>query len=269
MGNPAPKRKQQQRKREQRQSALFEPMPHEGEETEGHANQKDQAEADMLKSVYEKLFQGKSAVWTAIFTCALCLFSFLLYEVNRQANDTSIATQRAFITYGGVGPIEKITKDGSPTGPLTAYGIHIPMVNSGTTATKYSISELSASVGDLIPNNGTDFESLPHSERNRFLWGPRQAWDGQPLILSLDDMNAVEQKKKHIFLWGWVVYRDIFDGTPIHLSEFCTEITDPKWTKPDHIDVTGDLRVNTMPCPTHNCYDQDCADYTARIRDAK
>jgi hypothetical protein len=27
-----------------------------------------------------------------------------------------------------------------------------------------------------------------------------------------------------IFIWGWAEYRDIFDGTPLHRTEFCNEL---------------------------------------------
>ena len=72
--------------------------------------------------------------------------------------------------------------------------------------------------------------------------------------------------KSHLFIWGWVTYKDIFVGTPTHLSEFCVELASMKATKPDVSDPTADLTWLTATCKTHNCYDQDCSDYKERIK---
>jgi hypothetical protein len=145
----------------------------------------------------------------------------------------------------------------------------MPMVNSGTTPTKYSTYEMAAAVRDISPNDGTDFDSLPQTERYPFVFGPRQIYDGLGAEISLSDVQSIRDKEKHVFFWGWVVYRDIFDGSPIHLSEFCFNETNPRWTKPNHSDVTGNLAMTTLPCQTHNCYDTDCKDYESRIQGFK
>jgi hypothetical protein len=101
------------------------------------------------------------------------------------------------------------------------------------------------------------------------VFGPKQAYEGIPVFVSLADLNSAEQLKRRIYIWGWVVYRDIFPGTPAHLSEVCLEVLNPQWTKPSHADPTGDLKINSLPCETHYCYDVDCTDYTKRTKDAK
>jgi hypothetical protein len=27
-----------------------------------------------------------------------------------------------------------------------------------------------------------------------------------------------------LFVWGWAEYRDVFDGIPLHRTEFCNEV---------------------------------------------
>jgi hypothetical protein len=118
-----------------------------------------------MSKLYSVLFHNKSAAWTSIFTCVLMIFSVLLYFANRDANDTSIATQRAFISWLGMGTVEKVPGDGSP---LTGYNFHLPMINSGTTATKYAIYELAPWISTSVIQQTTDFDALQQSEQGRF-----------------------------------------------------------------------------------------------------
>ena len=247
-----------------------------------------------LKKFYDTVFRGKAAMWTACFTGVLGVFSYLLWQANDISNQTAIATQRAFITFNGL-YLEKIGTGGvpipmslqiviagapaptssapvvrqaqPPSAPpvlLTEYRVHVPMKNSGTTATKFSTYELAVASLDAAPQEGTNFDALPQSERNQWVFGPQSSYDGLGAPLSIDNLEAVQQGTRHTFVWGWVVYRDTFAKTPLRLSEFCLTITNPRWTKA-HNDATGDTAITTLPCATHNCYDENCADYGKRV----
>jgi hypothetical protein len=65
---------------------------------------------------------------------------------------------------------------------------------------------------------------------------------------------------RNIVFYGWAIYRDIFDKTPVHLSEFCRELTaliiEPQRTP----------QAAWGYCPSHNCSDEDCPDYKERIQ---
>lgn len=41
---------------------------------------------------------------------------------------------------------------------------------------------------------------------------------------AINEIEAVTQNKKRLFLWGWVEYDDIFEGTPRHRVDYCFEI---------------------------------------------
>jgi len=77
--------------------------------------------------------------------------------------------------------------------------------------------------------------------------------------------------KTKLFLWGDVVYKDVFPGDPERLSENCIEIShlvavaslgDP------NVGLSG---VSWKPRPKglHICYDEDCKDYQDRIKDMR
>lgn len=275
MGTKRSRERRHKRRKEQLRLAKLHAEPEQGDHQETRdASENEQEEfTDMgkLASIYNKLFDGKAAAWTAIFTCVLAVFSWLLLEANNQANNTSIATQRAFITFSGP-YLEKVVENNIVTG----YRIHMPISNGGSTATKRSEYELAIAQEDYLPDEGTNFDALPQSQRRQYVFGPRQAYDPEGTFISLSDFEALSQSGKHTFIWGWVEYRDIFSDTPVHLSEYCLILTNPQFfslnsPKPpsSHSDPTTEAKMTNMPCETHYCYDKECTDYSKRTGDLK
>src|SRR5579863_2569316 len=93
-------------------------------------------------SWYRKMFVGKASAWTAVFTLVLCVFSYLLWQANNIANQTSITTQRAFINFGGTFMEKVFANPQDPKSRITGYRLHAPMQNTGTTATRYTVYEI-------------------------------------------------------------------------------------------------------------------------------
>jgi hypothetical protein len=218
-----------------------------------------QSESSKDKGMLKKFLNP--GMWTCIFTGVLMVFSGLLYIVSNKANETSVATQRAFISFSGPGFV-KITNGKKLRGVNILYA----MSNSGTTPARSGVSEWNLSLGPTAPQRGLDFDKLPQSERLSIVLGPKANFQLTPIAISMEDLEAVGAGKKHLFFWGWTTYRDIFSGTPVRLSEFCTDITGITWAKADHTDAMGDINTSNPPCPTHNCYDEDCEDYSRRIQ---
>jgi hypothetical protein len=79
-------------------------------------------------------------------------------------------------------------------------------------------------------------------------------------------LDAARSKKVRLYAWGWTTYNDVFKGTPKHLSEFCDEFTDVKITPEDATSPSAQFTWKLQLCKSHNCYDNECADYTARTR---
>ena len=218
-------------------------------------------EQNMSGQLWNKFFVGKAAVWTAVFTLVLCIFSGLLWKVNDKANDTSISTQRAFISFGG--PV--LVKD-VQNRKLKGINVYYGMTNSGTTPASAAILEWNMSLGPTSPAKGVDFDTLSQNERMPLVLGPKANFQMKPVYLSVEELEMVAQNKKHLFFWGWVTYRDIFSSTPERLSEFCTDIASATWTAANHNDPNVDFKTDNPPCPIHNCYDQQCEDYSTRTK---
>jgi hypothetical protein len=102
-----------------------------------------------MKRIYDFLFEGKAAMWTALFTCALAVFSFLLWKVSRDASDATMATQRAFIS---ASDSNLVTKIGNEKGEaVVGYGFNLTWVNSGETPTKVGSYQVAIRVQDNPP----------------------------------------------------------------------------------------------------------------------
>jgi hypothetical protein len=57
------------------------------------------------------------------------------------------------------------------------------------------------------------------------LIGPKQTIGANHAIILDEDLLAVQNGTKFFYIWGTVIYRDVFYGTPDHTTEFCTQIT--------------------------------------------
>jgi hypothetical protein len=239
---------------------------HKTHEGQGITENQNEETKGSRKSIYQRSFYREPSAWTAVFTGVLTIFSVLLYFLNKSTGEFYKATQRAYVLSVGIQPNILTATEGDKGKKVSGYKVATSWGNSGTTPTKTAIYQVNLAITDYAPSRETDFESLPQGEQIRFVFGPRAGISTSPIFMSLGDMESVASGRKHAFLWGWVIYRDIFPATPIRLSEFCNEIINPRWTKSDHLDPLNAMNVDVPPCPTHNCYDQDCPDYGKRTR---
>jgi hypothetical protein len=230
------------------------------QETEGPKN-RNTDEGHLMKWFWNTFFAGRAPAWTAISTVVLMFFSGLLWKVSDKANETSIVTQRAFISFSG--PVLAKNTDGKK---LKGINVFYVMSNSGTTPARAGISQWNLSLGPTVAQKGLDFDTLSQTERLSFVLGPKVLFQLKPISIPIQDLEMIGEGKRHLFFWGWTTYRDIFPGTPQRLTEFCTEIDSLMWSKVDHTDATVEINTSSPPCPTHNCYDEDCEDYSRRVR---
>src|SRR5579863_10467509 len=84
------------------------------EQQDGETKVKDDEERmrQTVQQFYNFVFRGKAAVWTAIFTCVLAVFSYLLWQVSDSANRLAIATEAATLSSAGPGIIKQANPDG-------------------------------------------------------------------------------------------------------------------------------------------------------------
>jgi len=179
-------------------------------------------------------------------------------ESNRISREALSSVQRAFVTTKT--PLMfPVSNQGKPV----AWGFQHQFENSGATPTinaiqncteLYQASELPT--GFTFPD-GIDLKTMkpPSSKKSSIVIGPKATASPEPFYLPADLMEMVKNHTLHLYLWGWVRYRDIFMNTPTHVTEFCFEV---KY-------ITVQDASSPVPyfgyCDEHNCTDETCKDY--------
>lgn len=220
-------------------------------------------ENSMLNRIWENFFKNRASAWTAIFTGVLSVFTILLFYVAKNSYEASRMTQRTTASFVGIQPAQKVI---SPDGKKwMAEQMLIVWVNSGETPARTGLSHSSwESWPNELPQ-GFNFPDLGDEKPRNFVLSPKGI-GSTGMVIPIENFDFVRQGKSHLFLWGWVVYHDIFVGTPKRLTEYCVELTSMKAVKPDITDPTNDLTWQISTCKAHNCYDEDCADYNEGIK---
>jgi len=216
----------------------------------------------MINKFYDVVFRGKAAAWTAIFTCVLAVFSYLLLKVSDSANKLSIEIEAASVSSIGPGVIKIANPDGKT---LKGYNIVFTWVNSGNSPTRTAELQSNIYMGTDSPGKGLDFNQLPQNRIVTAVIAPKSGIQTGPGFISVQDLEDVQQAKKHMFFWGWAVYRDRFSTTP-RLSEYCFNVEGAIWTKANHTDFAGETTVLNTPCSVHFCFNEECEDYSTRTK---
>jgi hypothetical protein len=95
--------------------------------------------------------------------------------------------------------------------------------NSGNTQTKEMITKV---VFDLRDNPlPQDFRFPPNIKEAPAIVPPRGSVFGATGTLTDDELINVQDGTKFFYIYGIFTYNDIFDGTPIHTTTFCRQVT--------------------------------------------
>jgi hypothetical protein len=87
--------------------------------------------------------------------------------------------------------------------------------------------------------------------------GPKASTGSQTLHETKD--FATEKPGVPRFFWGWMIYRDTFPNTKVHITEFCWKATKIEMLDDGQYDFEG------TDCAHHNCVDEFCEDYQSII----
>lgn len=197
-------------------------------------------------------------------------------ESNRINSEGLQSVQRAFVNFGGLQIGVKIV--GLPDGKTwQGNEIAVGWTNSGNTPAK------SIAIRGFIQAWRTDLPegfAFPENKVNTpAVIGPKANYSDNDTVSKTDLMDAWHGNT-HIFLWGSLLYKDVFQGDPDRLSEFCVELTHitltPAATPPAPATGQPAAPVAAEPdnlvgfqwqaCKEHNCYDEDCKDYSSKVK---
>jgi len=186
-----------------------------------------------------------------------------MLDSNKTNREALISVQRAFVFVGN-SEIARVVVGKK----INHFTIKTVWENSGTTPTKLTTTHVSfqswtgpGGIPDDFTFPDSWSEGVPHINTEVFI-GPKGITSVITPPISATILEGIKNHSARFYIWGWAKYRDIFNDTPEHITEFCTELSR----------FTGDpmsLDPNVQPildnCERHNCYDDQCNDYKEMI----
>ena len=126
--------------------------------------------------------------------------------------------------------------------------------NSGETRTKNMFMHVSHQFFDGEMPNDFSFPDLGDQTRVPTMIGPRAIMMSSGFKFEVSDPSVllVFENKKHLYIWGWAEYDDIFENTARHRTEFCYEIFFVGVAFPGKAQLAH--RMHRL----HNAADEDC-----------
>jgi len=240
----------------------------------------EQEEGPQMRRVFDFFFgSGRAALWTAVFTGILTIFTWKLYQVSRTTSDTSRASERAFLSFAN---FALGSRNSNPAGQWISYQVGINWTNSGSTPVTAAVIQANGNIWPTDLPDGFGFPLLP--EQTRTVFGPKASSTTSVDVPTIDWTQSWHGAGR-LFIWGTAVYRDVFPEDPLRLTEFCDEI--------HHVTIGPSLTQNPAPptttqaplviespnavvvafqwqaCRQHNCYDNDCGDYRERVAESR
>jgi hypothetical protein len=216
-----------------------------------------------MTKLFDILFKGKSGMWTAIFTGVLTVFTYYLWDVAEKTGEMAVSTQRAFISAGGnLSFMARVVRP-EDKGKVSQLQTLITWENSGSTPTKTGLTVVSFQPWDKeqLP----DGFGFPDTGPKNPIVIPPKGTGATGIPVPIGYLQDVRDRKNKLFVWGAIVYEDIFPNTPKRLTEFCFKLFDVSSSNPDMSDTKTNIKWSSDACTQHNCYDENCPDYKERV----
>lgn len=192
-------------------------------------------------------------------------------QANKISRDSLESVQRAFVTFQALNG-ERLTEP-TPNSDLKWIEFKIRWENSGNTPALNVVQRFWV---QEIKREPTEAEFVgpnplpPEASTNPI--GPKaplesasQWFPEKDFIVPIPNRPPGERREAAVdtptAFWGWVIYRDVFNETPVRLTEFCDQLT--RITIPDN--PNSDLSMNFQRCKEHNCEDSYCPDYKSLV----
>jgi len=187
-------------------------------------------------------------------------------DSNRISRESLESVQRAFIT-----PLNISARKVQEGPGVFLWGFTPHLENSGTTPAVNAINSYCADRLGGEPGEN-DFEGPKNFERAPITIGPKAAPKLKELMVTEKTAfgqeigtnptpGMIKKGPESLFVWGWVMYNDVFPNTKIHLTEFC-ESMGAISSLPDGKAIS----ITYYSCAHHNCTDEYCEDYEQMVK---
>jgi hypothetical protein len=184
--------------------------------------------ARTLFHLWRRTFHDADA-YVALFTAVLAVSTIMLWFSTRDAarggeRAANIAEsaltklERAFVF---VKEINLLT-DRPPDGLVHQYRVSAILENSGRTPAVRMVYNFNC--GHVSEHNIPTFYFKDQGVPASGVLGPQATLQTFDRRFSQANLTQIMGGIDRWFIWGWVDYNDIFDGTPRHRTEFCFEM---------------------------------------------
>ena len=218
----------------------------------------------------------------AVATIGLWIFTWLMWRTTRRAVNDSAATsqrqgeemqksiaeskraadiaeaslvklQRAFVS---VQQFSYLSHLNTATGKIW-WSFHTHWENFGASPTKNLRIFTGFYLESVDIPEAFEFD-VTRTERPITFLGPKATLGGAEIHIEGDDLVAVQNGTKFLYLWGRADYKDVFDGTSDHVTKFFVRVGlrgDPTiaWDQNSNI-----VEMIFAGQNRHNCADEDC-----------
>lgn len=137
------------------------------------------------------------------------------------------------------------------------YDIQPLIINTGNTATKNMMVEVEYLESDGPLPSGFDFPYV--SPAHPSLVRPNGSVKGKHIYITDEELVEIQAGPTHFYIYGRITYNDVFDGTPVHTTRFCTEVGgvignpfDPRPTGQPGMSTQGSVEIGFRIHPEHN-----------------
>ncbi len=248
----------------------------------GHLDISGQIEADLPPSLIEEYKASNQATYrrekkrfileiatfiTVVIVGILTVIGVWESMQNTDINRESLqSVQRSYLSMQDIHLSQWPSAPGAQE-PQTRWSASV--VNDGNTPAVDVVGGFNARSFGQREVTEADFLDLPISQE--ITVSPKRSIDLGPVMRGLEMTAGIDLRyppfnqpvhvqKDKIFFWGIVFYRDVFPKTPIHLTEFCWNLSNIAFTK------EGQAQPFYGICTSHNCTDMYCSDYKQLIK---
>ena len=241
------------------------------------ANESDNEKETTLKNDWHRPLGIPITEWLVAFFTLVIMGSSIVYTVyakkqwrvmresNRINHEALTSVQRAFVTYQ-TAKMQRMKRNLAKNAPHY-WEISAIIENSGTTPAISVITSFQAKSGlsvepneELFKGNGKDM-SPPGTVGSKVLEDvgpistPEAAIFGRDFADNFSNVTITNFDPR-TFLWGWIVYKDVFHDTAPHLTEYCRQIGQVSVIR-DLSHPDPQVTFNWHACRDHNCTEHD------------
>jgi hypothetical protein len=202
--------------------------------------------------------------------CVYAYFTIRIYYANNNAADAATSAaktaattlesfergQRAFMS------VKRINVLGIANAGVTR--VNIVWENNGSTAAPKAIQNYRMRVAkSRLPR---DFKFPDYKEGAIIpstIVGAKAEDSSGIMQCATTEVLLVTSGQRHINIWGWIAYDDIFPNSAPHMTEYCFELTEIIGVLDDP-NIMPHLTWITCKSPSHTCADEQCTDYAQK-----